>query len=44
MLSFTFFQWHARVYITAYVFSEALCGGVNVVGPFGVSVVREFAQ
>ena len=25
-------------------FSEELCGGVNGVGPFGVSVVREFAQ
>ena len=39
-----FFQWHARVYIAVYVFSEELCGGVNGVGPFGVSVVRELAQ
>ena len=29
---------------TRYVFSEELCGGVNGVAPFGVSVVREFAQ
>ena len=39
-----FFEWHARVYVTVYVFSEELCGGVIGVGPFGVSVVRGFAQ
>ena len=27
-----------------YVFSEKLRGRVNGVGPFGVSVVQEFAQ
>ena len=41
LIFFFFFQWHARVDTMVYV---SLGGGVNSVGPFGVSVIREFAQ
>ena len=40
LFSFTFFRWHARVYITVSVSSKELCGGVNGVGPLPVSVVE----